>query len=85
MTDSRSDHETRKCVFCGRGEWEVKHLFGGNGVFVCDDCTRQLASLLADETGEKAAAPSVEEAEVEAAAAEKPIPAPKEIFEHLND
>lgn len=85
MTDSRSDHETRKCVFCGRGEGEVKHLFGGNGVFVCDDCTRQLASLLADETGEKAAAPSVEEAEVEAAAAEKPIPAPKEIFEHLND
>ncbi len=51
MTDSRSDHETRKCVFCGRGEGEVKHLFGGNGVFVCDDCTRQLASLLADETG----------------------------------
>lgn len=79
-----NDENGKRCAFCGRGEHEVKHLFGGNGVFVCDDCTRELASLLDPEDGKAAAAPAGA-AETLAAAEEKPIPTPKEIYAHLDD
>lgn len=80
--DKNEGAEKRRCVFCGRSESEVKHLFGGNGVFVCDECTRELASLLEqdEKKGEAVQAPH-EECE----AAEKPIPTPKEICAHLDD
>lgn len=86
--DKDGGADIRRCVFCGRAENEVKHLFGGNGVFVCDDCTRELASLLESEKkpGEEAAAAAgAEAAAQEAAPAEKPIPTPKEIYAHLDD
>ena len=90
MTENRSGSENRRCVFCGRSEGEVKHLFGGNGVFVCDDCTRELASLLKDaEKGTSAGESTPEGGPVADAEKEKPdekpIPAPKEIYGLLSD
>lgn len=85
MSGNDNNSGERRCVFCGRGEKEVKHLFGANGVFICDDCTRELASLL--ESEEKGSAAGGQEKPQEQAAAEpaeKPLPTPKEIYEHLN-
>ena len=76
MTENK-EGKGRSCVFCGRSESEVKHLFGGNGVFVCDECTRDLASLLKEEESGKGEAEHGDAPE--APAPEKPIPTPKEI------
>ena len=84
MTEKNENGNSRSCVFCGRTESEVKHLFGGNGVFVCDECTRDLASLLKEEEAAAGTGAAVASASPEAPAPEKPIPAPREICDVLD-
>lgn len=72
----------KRCAFCGRSEQECKALFRGlNGELICDECIRMMAqdlNLPAD--GDAAAA----EAAPEAAAPEKPLPTPRELYELLD-
>jgi len=71
---STSNKNTLFCSFCGKSQHEVKKLIAGPTVFICDECVELCMDIIKEEikTNEgKGAKPS--------------IPAPKEIFEVLND
>ncbi len=71
----------RKCSFCGRDEKDCDELFGGlNGELVCGRCIREMGDELGADGAKKAptdGAPAEE-------AVEKPLPKPKDLYDHLN-
>jgi hypothetical protein len=46
--DPRRDYGPLRCSFCGLGEGRVAHLFEGRSGYICNDCVRVCAQLLAD-------------------------------------
>ena len=71
---STSNKNTLFCSFCGKSQHEVKKLIAGPTVFICDECVELCMDIIKEEVktnGGKGARSS--------------IPAPKEIFEVLND
>ncbi len=38
-----------RCSFCGRSQYEVKALFAGHNVNICDECVRLCAWALAEQ------------------------------------
>ncbi len=71
---STSNKNTLFCSFCGKSQHEVKKLIAGPTVFICDECVELCMDIIKEEvkTSEGKDAKSL-------------IPAPKEIFEVLND
>ncbi len=71
---STSNKNTLFCSFCGKSQHEVKKLIAGPTVFICDECVELCMDIIKEEVktnGGKGTKSS--------------IPAPKEIFDILND
>src|SRR5216110_1068978 len=76
--DSRSRHDDGKllyCSFCGKSQHEVRKLIAGPSVFVCDECVELCNDIIREEVQE----------EKNAAQAKKKFPAPREIYQILDE
>ena len=71
---STSNKNTLFCSFCGKSQHEVKKLIAGPTVFICDECVELCMDIIKEEVKTS-----------EGKGAKSSIPAPKEIFEVLND
>ncbi|MEK7864436.1 MAG: ClpX C4-type zinc finger protein, partial [Nitrospirota bacterium] len=71
---SKKDENILKCSFCGKGQDEVKKLIAGPTVYICNECVELCNEIMADELF-----PTAE------TAALKKLPAPKEIYQFLED
>ena len=71
---STSNKNTLFCSFCGKSQHEVKKLIAGPTVFICDECVELCMDIIKEEVKTN-----------EGKGARSSIPAPKEIFEVLND
>lgn len=70
----KKDENMLKCSFCGKGQAEVKKLIAGPAVYICNECVELCNEIMADElfpTAETAVLPK--------------LPAPKEIYQFLED
>ena len=52
------DRRSIRCSFCGKSQSLVNRLIAGNGVYICDECVRMCASIVAEDEA-PAAAPAV--------------------------
>ncbi|MEE1651740.1 ATP-dependent Clp protease ATP-binding subunit ClpX [Brachybacterium sp. J144] len=64
-----------KCSFCGKSQKQVERLISGPGVFICEECIELCNEIIAEEI--QAAQPAAEE--------QAPLPAPREIFDFLEE
>ena len=71
---STSNKNTLFCSFCGKSQHEVKKLIAGPTVFICDECVELCMDIIKEEVKTS-----------EGKGAKSSIPAPKEIFDVLND
>ena len=71
---STSSKNTLFCSFCGKSQHEVKKLIAGPTVFICDECVELCMDIIKEEVKTN-----------EGKDSKSSIPAPKEIFEVLND
>ena len=71
---STSNKNTLFCSFCGKSQHEVKKLIAGPTVFICDECVELCMDIIKEEVKTNLGKDS-----------KSSIPAPKEIFEVLND
>ena len=71
---STSNKNTLFCSFCGKSQHEVKKLIAGPTVFICDECVELCMDIIKEEVKTN-----------EAKGINSSIPAPKEIFDVLND
>ncbi len=71
---STSNKNTLFCSFCGKSQHEVKKLIAGPTVFICDECVELCMDIIKEEVKTN-----------EGKGTKSSIPAPKEIFEVLND
>ena len=71
---STSNKNTLFCSFCGKSQHEVKKLIAGPTVFICDECVELCMDIIKEEVKTN-----------EGKGERSSIPAPKEIFEVLND
>ena len=71
---STSSKNTLFCSFCGKSQHEVKKLIAGPTVFICDECVELCMDIIKEEVKTNQGKDS-----------KSSIPAPKEIFEILND
>ena len=71
---STSNKNTLFCSFCGKSQHEVKKLIAGPTVFICDECVELCMDIIKEEVKTN-----------EAKGTKSSTPAPKEIFEVLND
>ena len=71
---STSNKNTLFCSFCGKSQHEVKKLIAGPTVFICDECVELCMDIIKEEVKTNQGKDS-----------KSSIPAPKEIFEVLND
>ena len=71
---STSSKNTLFCSFCGKSQHEVKKLIAGPTVFICDECVELCMDIIKEEVKTN-----------QGKGSKSSIPAPKEIFEVLND
>ncbi len=71
---STSNKNTLFCSFCGKSQHEVKKLIAGPTVFICDECVELCMDIIKEEVKTN-----------EAKGIKSSVPAPKEIFDVLND
>ncbi len=71
---STSNKSTLFCSFCGKSQHEVKKLIAGPTVFICDECVELCMDIIKEEVKTS-----------EGKGAKSSVPAPKEIFDVLND
>ena len=71
---STSNKNTLFCSFCGKSQHEVKKLIAGPTVFICDECVELCMDIIKEEVKTS-----------EGKGAKSTVPAPKEIFDVLND
>ena len=71
---STTSKNTLFCSFCGKSQHEVKKLIAGPTVFICDECVELCMDIIKEEVKTNQGKDS-----------KSSIPAPKEIFEVLND
>jgi len=71
---SISNKNTLFCSFCGKSQHEVKKLIAGPTVFICDECVELCMDIIKEEVRT-----------TEGKGAKSSVPAPKEIFDVLND
>ncbi|HJG92421.1 MAG TPA: ATP-dependent Clp protease ATP-binding subunit ClpX [Brachybacterium massiliense] len=75
MARTSDGSDVFKCSFCGKSQKQVERLISGPGVYICEECIELCNEIIAEEI--QAAQPAVQE--------EKPLPAPKEIFDFLEE
>ena len=71
---STSNKNTLFCSFCGKSQHEVKKLIAGPTVFICDECVELCMDIIKEEVRT-----------TEGKGSKSSVPAPKEIFDVLND
>ena len=71
---STSNKNTLFCSFCGKSQHEVKKLIAGPTVFICDECVELCMDIIKEEVKT-----------TEGKGTKSSVPAPKEIFDVLND
>lgn len=67
--------DTLKCSFCQKSQRQVRKLITGSGVYICNECIELCNEIIEEEFGQEAAA----------AAEERELPKPAEIFAFLNE
>jgi ATP-dependent Clp protease ATP-binding subunit ClpX len=75
MTRTPEGPESLKCSFCGKSQRHVKKLIAGPGVYICDECIDLCNDIVEDELAEEATLEPVLD----------DLPAPREIYEALNN
>jgi ATP-dependent Clp protease ATP-binding subunit ClpX len=74
---NRSGRVQYHCSFCGKNQDQVKRLIAGPGaVYICDECVELCREIINEESSPQARP---------RAGSSQRIPAPKQIFEHLNE
>jgi len=53
MADKFNSSKELMCSFCGKPQSMVRRLVAGSGVYICDDCVREIGSLLDEEFASK--------------------------------
>ncbi|MGP5055631.1 ATP-dependent Clp protease ATP-binding subunit ClpX [Brachybacterium paraconglomeratum] len=75
MARTSENGDVFKCSFCGKSQKQVERLISGPGVYICEECIELCNEIIAEEI--QAAQPAAEE--------QAPLPAPREIFEFLEE
>ncbi|MGO1284895.1 MAG: ATP-dependent Clp protease ATP-binding subunit ClpX [Brachybacterium sp.] len=75
MARTSDGSDVFKCSFCGKSQKQVERLISGPGVYICEECIELCNEIIAEEI--QAAQPASQD--------EKPLPAPKEIFDFLEE
>ncbi len=75
MSGSRGGRVHYRCSFCGKGQEEVRRLIAGPGaVYICDECVQLCREIIEEEEAPaRGPEPSLTR-----------VPAPKKIYEQLN-
>src|SRR5580765_6144417 len=82
MANSRNSRIQYHCSFCGKNQDQVRRLIAGPGaVYICDECVDLCREIIDEETG-AAASPATHKA---TGAGGQRVPAPKYIYDHLNE
>lgn len=84
MATSRTNRVQYHCSFCGKNQDQVRRLIAGPGaVYICDECVELCREIIEEETGGNGVTTAA--AKAGPAGVNKNVPAPKVIWEHLND
>ncbi|OFT63073.1 ATP-dependent Clp protease ATP-binding subunit ClpX [Brachybacterium sp. HMSC06H03] len=75
MARTSENGDVFKCSFCGKSQKQVERLISGPGVYICEECIELCNEIIAEEV--QAAQPAAEE--------QAPLPAPREIFDFLEE
>jgi ATP-dependent Clp protease ATP-binding subunit ClpX len=75
MARTSDGSDVFKCSFCGKSQKQVERLISGPGVYICEECIELCNEIIAEEI--QAAQP--------AALEQAPLPAPREIFDFLEE
>ncbi|SLM89522.1 ATP-dependent Clp protease ATP-binding subunit ClpX [Brachybacterium nesterenkovii] len=75
MARTSDGAEVFKCSFCGKSQKQVERLISGPGVYICEECIELCNEIIAEEI--EAAQPAKE--------APAPLPAPREIYDFLEE
>ncbi|MDN6302046.1 MAG: ATP-dependent Clp protease ATP-binding subunit ClpX [Brachybacterium sp.] len=75
MARTSDGSDVFKCSFCGKSQKQVERLISGPGVYICEECIELCNEIIAEEI--QAAQPTTQE--------QAPLPAPREIFDFLED
>ena len=75
MARASESGDVFKCSFCGKSQKQVERLISGPGVYICEECIELCNEIIAEEI--QAAQPAAEE--------QAPLPAPREIFDFLEE
>ena len=75
MARTSDGSDVFKCSFCGKSQKQVERLISGPGVYICEECIELCNEIIAEEI--QAAQPAAEE--------QAPLPAPREIFDFLEE
>src|SRR5699024_1065120 len=73
MARTSDGSDVFKCSFCGKSQKQVEQLISGPGVYICEECIELCNEIIAEEV--QAAQPASQE--------QAPSPAPREIFDFL--
>ncbi|WP_299300051.1 ATP-dependent Clp protease ATP-binding subunit ClpX [uncultured Brachybacterium sp.] len=75
MARTSDGSDVFKCSFCGKSQKQVERLISGPGVYICEECIELCNEIIAEEI--QAAQPVAQD--------EAPLPAPREIFDFLEE
>ncbi|MGP9537747.1 ATP-dependent Clp protease ATP-binding subunit ClpX [Brachybacterium sp. AOP43-C2-M15] len=75
MARTSDGSDVFKCSFCGKSQKQVERLISGPGVYICEECIELCNEIIAEEI--QAAQPAPEK--------DTPLPAPREIFDFLEE
>ncbi|WP_394215544.1 ATP-dependent Clp protease ATP-binding subunit ClpX [Brachybacterium vulturis] len=75
MARTSDGSDVFKCSFCGKSQKQVERLISGPGVYICEECIELCNEIIAEEI--QAAQPASQE--------QAPLPAPREIFDFLEE
>ncbi|GAB4320893.1 MAG: ATP-dependent Clp protease ATP-binding subunit ClpX [Dehalococcoidia bacterium] len=80
MAGNRSNRVQYHCSFCGKNQDQVRRLIAGPGaVYICDECVDLCREIIDEESG---SGTSTSTARTPGASADH-VPAPRDIYEHL--
>ncbi len=83
MAGNRSNRVQYHCSFCGKNQDQVRRLIAGPGaVYICDECVDLCREIIDEETGTSTPA-ATGSRPISAALGD--VPAPKFIYEHLDE
>ena len=81
MAGNRTNRVQYPCSFCGKNQDQVRRLIAGPGaVYICDECVDLCREIIDEETGGPAPTPAKH---APAASAQRMLPSPRSIYDHL--